>query len=233
MIQQLFEQLNNAMSASLGLALLAAFAWGVLSILLSPCHLASIPLVVGFVNGQGRVTTWRAFGLASLFSFGILITIAALGLITAAAGRIAGDVGGWAYYAVATIFFLVGLHLLDVVPMPWSGPGNVSVKRKGMFAALLLGLIFGIALGPCTFAYMAPVLGMTFKVGADQPIFAGSLLLLYGVGHCSIIVAAGTASGWVQRYLDWNQNNSAVTWLRRICGVLVIFGGFWLIYTAP
>ena len=206
MIQQLFEQLNSAMSASIGLALLAAFAWGVLSILLSPCHLASIPLVVGFVNGQGKVTTGRAFALASLFSLGILITIAALGAITAAAGRIAGDVGAWAYYAVAIIFFGVGL---------------------------LLGLIFGIAMGPCTFAYMAPVLGVTFKVGADQPVFAGSLLLLYGIGHCSIIVAAGSASGWVQRYLNWNQQSGTVTWLRRICGVLVILGGLWLIYAAP
>jgi cytochrome c-type biogenesis protein len=236
MIRQVFEQLNNAMSASVGLALLAAFLWGVLSILLSPCHLASIPLVVGFVNGQGRVTPRRAFVLASLFSLGILITIAALGLITVAAGRIAGDVGGWAYYAVAVIFFVVGLHLLDVIPMPWSGtPGaaNVSIKRKGLLPALLLGLIFGIALGPCTFAYMAPVLGMTFKVGAEQPLFAGSLLLLYGLGHCSIIVIAGTASGWVQRYLNWNQNSGAVVWLRRLCGVLVILGGLWLIYTAP
>lgn len=232
-MQALFENLNAAMSASVGLALLAAFVWGVLSILLSPCHLASIPLVVGFVNGQGKVTTSRAFALASLFSLGILVTIAALGAITAAAGRIAGDVGGWAYYAVAIIFFAVGLHLLDVLPMPFSGPANVSVKRKGLWAALLLGLIFGIALGPCTFAYMAPVLGVTFKVGADQPVFAGSLLLLYGIGHCSIIVAAGSVSGWVQRYLDWNQNSSAVTWLRRVCGVLVILGGLWLIYTAP
>jgi len=232
-MQTLFEQLNSAMSASIGLALAAAFVWGVLSILLSPCHLASIPLVVGFVNGQGKVTTGRAFALAGLFALGILLTIAALGAITAAAGRIAGDVGAWAYYAVAIIFFLVGLHLLEVIPMPFSGPGNVSVKRKGLGAALLLGLVFGIALGPCTFAYMAPVLGMTFKVGAEQPIFAGALLLLYGVGHCSVIVAAGSASGWVQRYLNWNQHRGTVTWLRRLCGVGVILGGLWLIYSAP
>ncbi len=233
MIQQLFEQLNIAMSASVGLALIAAFVWGVLSLLLSPCHLASIPLVVGFVHGQGRVTAGRGFALAGLFSLGILVTITALGAMTAAAGRIVGDVGGWAFYVVAIIFFLVGLHLLDVVPLAWSTPTNISVQRKGLWAALLLGLIFGIALGPCTFAYMAPVLGVTFKVGADQPVFAASLLMLYGIGHCSIIVAAGSASGWVQRYLNWNQDSGAVTWLRRICGVMVIVGGLWLIYTAP
>ena len=63
---------------------------------------------------------------------------------------------------------MVGLHLLGVIPMPWSGPGQVSMKRKGLLAAFILGLVFGIALGPCTFAYMAPMLGVTFKLAADQ-----------------------------------------------------------------
>lgn len=232
MIQSIFESLNTAMSASTWPALAAAFAWGVLSILLSPCHLSSIPLIVGFVNGQGQITTARAFSLALLFSVGILITIAALGVITAAAGRIVGDVGSWAYYAVAAIFFVVGLHLLDVIPMPVA-PAHVAMKRKGLAAALTLGLIFGIALGPCTFAYMAPVLGIAFKIGSTQPVFAGLLLLLYGLGHCSVIVAAGSAGGWVQRYLDWNQHRLAILRLRRVCGILVILGGLWLIHSAP
>jgi cytochrome c biogenesis protein CcdA len=42
------------------------------------------------------------------------------------------------------------------------------MKRKGLLASFVLGLIFGVALGPCTFAYMAPMLAVTFKVAADQ-----------------------------------------------------------------
>jgi len=42
-------------------------------------------------------------------------------------------------YFVAAIFFVVGLHLLGVIPMPWSGPGQVNMKRKGLLAAFLLG----------------------------------------------------------------------------------------------
>lgn len=233
MIQSILQMLNSALSASMGIALLAAFAWGVASILLSPCHLASIPLIVGFINGQGSVTTRRAFWLSSLFALGILITIALLGLLTVAVGRLAGDIGPWAYDVVAVIFFAVGLHLLDVIPMPWSGPSQIALQRKGLFAALILGLIFGIALGPCTFAFMAPVLGLTFKVGAKQPVFAGLLLLSYGIGHCWIIIAAGTVSHCVQRYLDWNEHTGTLKWLRRGCGVLVILGGLWLLYTSP
>jgi cytochrome c-type biogenesis protein len=128
--------------------------------LLNPCHLASIPLIVGFIDEQGNITTRRAFTISLLFSLGILITIGVIGGITAAAGRMMGDLGSTVNYGVAVIFFLVGLHLLGVIPMPWSGPGQVDMKRKGYLAAFLLGLIFGVALRPCTFAYMAPMLAV-------------------------------------------------------------------------
>jgi cytochrome c-type biogenesis protein len=232
-MEQLFTILTRAVSGTPLLALAAALAWGTLSILLSPCHLASIPLIVGFVDEQGRISTRRAFLISTLFSVGILITIAAIGAVTAAAGRMMGDVGKWGNYAVAIIFFIVGLHLLGVIPMPWSGPGKVGMKRKGLLASLILGLVFGIALGPCTFAYMAPMLGVAFHTGGTNPIFGGLLLLLYGVGHCSVIVAAGTSTELVQRYLNWNERSKGAVVLKKICGVLVILGGLYLVYTAP
>ena len=214
-------------------ALAASLVWGVLSVVLSPCHLSSIPLIVGFISGQGRVTTGRAFGIASLFAAGILITIAAIGTITAAAGRMMGDVGRWGNYFVAVIFFVVGLHLLGIIPMPWSGPGEAGMKRKGLLAAFLLGLIFGVALGPCTFAFMAPILAVVFKAGSTSALYGASLLLAYGVGHCAVIVAAGTSTELVQRFLNWNEQSKGVTVVKCVCGVLVLFGGVWLIYSAP
>ena len=206
--------------------------WGILSILLSPCHLASIPLIVGFIDKQGRISTRRAFAISTLFAVGILITIGAIGAITAAAGRMMGDVGRYGNYFVAAIFFIVGLHLLDVIPMPWSGPGKVGMKRKGMLAAFILGLVFGIALGPCTFAYMAPMLGVTFKLAATNIGYGILLLAVYGVGHCSVIVAAGTSTELVQRYLNWNEESKGAAILKKVCGVLVLLGGVYLIYVA-
>ncbi len=230
---QLLTDLKHAVEGAPAIALGASALWGVLSIVLSPCHLASIPLIVGFISGQGRVSAGRACVTATLFSTGILTTIAVIGAITAAVGRIMGDVGGWANYFVAAILFVVGLHLLGVIPMPWSGPGQVGIKRKGLLAAFLLGLIFGVALGPCTFAYMAPVLAVTVKVAGSDPIYGSSLLLAYGVGHCAVIVLAGTFTEVVQRFLNWNEQSKGVTILKSVCGVLVILGGVWLIYLAP
>jgi cytochrome c-type biogenesis protein len=233
MIESIFIWATQAMEGSVLVSLTASFVWGILSILLSPCHLASIPLIVGFVNEQGRISTRRAFTISLLFSTGILITIGIVGVITAALGRMLGDVGTIGNYLVAVIFFVVGLHLLDIIPLPFAGSvGQPGFKKKGLMAALLLGLLFGIALGPCTFAYMAPVLTVAFKVATTHFLLAALLVLLYGVGHCSVIVLAGTFTEVVQRYLKWNEKSKGAVVIKKICGVLVILGGIYLIWIA-
>jgi len=232
MLETLFKSLTHAIEGSPLVAVTTALTWGVLSVLLSPCHLASIPLIIGFIGEQGTITTKQAFTIALLFSLGILITIGLIGAATALAGRMIGDVGPYGNYAVAVIFFVVGLHLLDVIPMNFGGPARVNIQRKGYLAALILGLLFGVALGPCTFAFMAPMLAITFRLSTTQWLYGALLLLLYGVGHCAVIVAAGTSYEWIEHYLRWNERSKGATRVKKICGGLVILAGFWLIYTA-
>jgi len=231
-MEGLFTALTRAVEGTPVIAGCAALAWGVLSIVLSPCHLASIPLIVGFIDEQGRISTRRAFVISLLFSVGILIAIGLVGLVTAAAGQMLGNVGRFANYFVAVVFFAVGLHLLDVIPMPFSGPGQIDMKRKGLAAAFILGLVFGIALGPCTFAYMAPMLAVTFRLAATNLTYGILLILLYGVGHCAVIVLAGTFTEVVQQYLDWNERSRGADTLKKVCGALVLLGGLYMLYTA-
>lgn len=232
MIELLFSSLSQAVSGTPLIALGAAAGWGVLSILLSPCHLASIPLIVGFIDGQGRMTTRRAFIISNLFAIGILVSIALIGLLTALAGRMLGDLGPWGNWLMAGVFLIFGLHLWGLIPLPWSGPAPVGMERKGLFAALILGLIFGIALGPCTFAFMGPVISVALAEANNSMILAASLLLAYGLGHCAVIVFAGTFTEKVQQYLNWNERSKGTLWVKRICGSLVMAGGVWLIYSA-
>lgn len=220
------------MEGSAAIALVAAFVWGILSVILSPCHLSSIPLIIGFISEQGKLTARKAFGLSFLFGLGILVTIAVLGVITAAMGRMMGDVGKYGNYVVAAIFFAVGLHLIGIIPMPFSSSRNVGMKRKGLLASFLLGLIFGIALGPCTFAYMAPVLTLSLKAASTNMLYAVMLLAVYGIGHCAVIVVAGTSTEVVQNYLNWNEKSKGADILKKVCGVLVMLGGVYLIYVA-
>lgn len=231
-MQQLFANLTDAVSGAAHIALMAAFAWGILSILLSPCHLASIPLIVGFIQGQGQPTQRRALALSTLFAVGILVTIALLGVVTASLGRLAGDIGTAGNVIVAVIFVGVGLVLLDLVPLTLPAPARVGLQKRGAFAAFLLGLVFGIALGPCTFTFMAPMLAVTFKVSTTETIYGAALLLAFGLGHCLVIAIAGAGSAWVQRTLDWNASSRAGTVIKKTCGALIVLGGLYLLYTA-
>ena len=230
MFEGIFTALYEAMTGAIWLAVFASFGWGVLSILLSPCHLSSIPLVVGFISSQGKISIGRTFNISLIFSVGILITITLIGIITASFGRLMGDIGSAGNYLVAGIFFLVGFYLLDIIKLDWNNASFRKTKSKGLLAALVLGLLFGLALGPCTFAYMAPVLGIVFHTAKTNYLLAVTFLLAFGFGHCSVIVGAGTLTGKVQKYLNWSEESKIILWIKRGCGILVIFGGIYLIY---
>jgi cytochrome c-type biogenesis protein len=53
-IDRLLLTVSQWMSGGLALAAAGAFAWGMVSVLFSPCHLASIPLIVADVGGRQK-----------------------------------------------------------------------------------------------------------------------------------------------------------------------------------
>ncbi len=232
MLQELFTALTLALAGSAPLALLAAFAWGVASILLSPCHLSSIPLVVGYISTGQEQSVRRTVLLATTFAVGILITIAILGLVTASMGRLLGDIGFWGSLLVALVFFVMGLALLDVVHLSWALPsGGETMRGRGVHGAFVLGLLFGVGLGPCTFAFLAPILGIVFGTAAGNPTLAVLLLFAFALGHCSVIALAGSLAQVVSRYLAWSSNSRGTAWLRRAAGVLVLLAGLYNVYS--
>jgi cytochrome c-type biogenesis protein len=230
-METLFTWLSESLDSNGAIAIFAAAGWGAASLILSPCHFSSIPLIVGFVSSSGNARPRAALWCSLLFALGILASIVAIGAITVAVGRMAGDIGPWGSYVVAAVLALVGLYLIGLIPLNF-GSGLSLPKYHGMWAALLLGLIFGIAVGPCTFAYLAPVLGVVFKVAGSEPLYASALVVSYGIGHCFLIVIAGVSTGAVQKVLDWNSESAAAKWLKRGCGALVICGAAWLAFSA-
>lgn len=229
-MEWLFTTLTDAMSGSLLIALCASFGWGVSSILLSPCHLSSIPLIVGFLITQREKKPRRGLFLSFVFAAGILVSIAVIGIITAALGRLMGDVGEYGKYAVTAIFLVVGLYLMDLIRLPDT---RIVLRPLGLrsvyLSAFILGLVFGIALGPCTFAFMAPVLIVVFQIADSATPAAAALLFAFGLGHAGVIAAAGGLTSRVQAYLDWTNRSNAVLWTKRVAGFLVVLGGVYAI----
>jgi len=210
------------------MAMLAAFLWGIASILLSPCHLSSIPLIIGFIGGQKKINLKKAFWLSTLFSLGILSTIILVGIITSLAGRMLGDLGQFGDIFLSLFFILFGLILFDIISIPYFKKIDHSrFTNKGYISAFIIGFIFGIGLGPCTFAFMAPMLAVVFGVSSQNPFWGILLLLLFALGHISIIILAGTFTEVVERYLNWNRSSQTVNIIRKVCGSLLILAGIY------
>jgi len=229
-IEQWFNTLSAALGGSIGIALMASFGWGILSIVLSPCHLSGIPLIIGYISSGTGKSTRHSFLLAMVFSIGILVTIAAIGIITASLGHLMGDVGVFGNYVIAGVFLVVGLYLMDIIRLPWDGFGVKRNQKRGLAGAFILGLLFGVGLGPCTFAYMAPVLGIVFQTSQTDLTKGILMIAAFGIGQCAVITLAGTLTSVVQKYLNWTEDSRASTYLKRCAGFLVILGGLYFIY---
>ena len=232
MLDSLFSGLTLALSQRYLVALAASFAWGILSVLLSPCHLSGIPLVIGYISSHGRIKVQRTVLLSLLFASGSLCTIAALGLLTASMGRMLGDTGEWGSFVLAGVFLLMGLYLLDAIKLNWKGIALADEQRGGLWGAFLLGLLFGIGLGPCTFAFLAPVLGVVFSLSSESWLKAVLLVASFGMGHAAVIALAGSMTNLVQKYLDWSGKSGVMVYVKRFFGLIVFLVGLWFFYVA-
>lgn len=230
MMENLFSYLVSALAGNIFFAVFAAFAWGVLSVLLSPCHLSSIPLIIGYVSKQGKLQAKQSILLSTTFAVGILFSIALIGIITALMGRLIGDIGSWANWLVGLVFIIFGLFLMDIIPLNWNLVNPTTNKRSGFWGALILGLIFGIGLGPCTFAFLAPVLGVVFQTASQNWTLGILLISAFAIGHCSIIIFAGSLTSVVQKYLDWSGSSNTLLIIKKIAGFFVLIGGIYFIY---
>lgn len=231
MLEALFTWVTELLYGHPLVGLFGAFVWGILSILLSPCHLASIPLIVGFVSQQEKLATRKAFRISLAFALGILTTIALIGVITSLLGRMLGDIGRWSNTLVAGVFVLAGLYLLGVIKLELPGAANAKARGRGAWAGYLLGLLFGLALGPCTFAYMAPILAIVLAKSSASLVYGVPLLLAYGIGHCAVIVFAGTFTRVIENYLRWNESSAALAAVKKVCGMLLLVAAAYMIWS--
>ena len=211
-------------------AAIGSFLWGLASVLFSPCHLVSVPLLVGYLSSRSEGKPTKGALLSLLFAAGILVTVAAIGAGTALAGRMLGDLGSSVEYVIGALLVLFGLYLIGVLPIPsLSTSAAGRIRGSSCVSVFLIGLIFGVGLGPCTFAFMAPVLVLVISSAVERPLLSAALLAAFAVGHSAVIVGAGTLSQSVRHYLKWDSRTSGTLWIRRVCGALVAVGGVYLI----
>ncbi|MFO7716163.1 hypothetical protein [Desulfosarcina sp.] len=101
---------NQWMTAGSAFAMAGAFAWGMVSVLFSPCRLAAIPLSWPTRAACRPLSTpAEPPGVPAPSPWDFFITIAVVGVVCALLGRMLGDVGAWWQVLVGIAPFNMGI----------------------------------------------------------------------------------------------------------------------------
>ena len=220
------ETLGNIVQNHGWVAFPACFLAGVISSA-SPCVLAMIPLVIGFVSGYSEGSPKKAIQYSLVFTLGLTITFTILGVIAGALGRLFGDVGGFWKYVLPPVAIILGLFLLGVFKFNVGISQRFMPKRKALLGAFLMGLFFGIVASPCATPVLAVIL--TFAATQKRIAYSGGLLLAYALGHWILVLGAGISAGFAQRVLASKGIANFSNYSKKVGGLLLIGAGVYLI----
>ena len=225
------ETLLNHLSQSLAenplLAYFGVFLGGILSSS-SPCVLATIPLVIGYVGGYSEGDRRKALLYSLTFILGLSLTFTVLGAIASVIGGLFGMISRTWYFVVGGIAIAIGFNLIGFYELNLPFPGHLQPKRRGLLGAFILGLIFGIVSSPCATPILALIL--TFVATKGEVVYGMSLLFIYALGHCALIFLAGTATGFAESFVKSKGISNLTTWAKRIGGSIVVLVGAYMFY---
>jgi cytochrome c biogenesis protein CcdA len=219
----LLAALTRLVEQNVWIAPVASFLGGVLTAS-NPCVLIMIPLAMAYVGGYGEARSWRYnLSLSLAFVVGLSITFTVLGLIAAFMGSLLGDVGSFWPYAVAGVCLVMGLHLLGAFNFAFPLSSQFKTQKKGVIGAFLFGLLFGVVSTPCATPVLAVLLVYIASKGSLP--YGALLLFCYALGHCFLIIVAGTSMGMAKGLLESRGLQKAGSVLRKIAGVAIILVG--------
>lgn len=220
------DNIEQIIAARPLLAFVAVFFGGVISSA-SPCVLATIPLVVGFVGDYAEGDRWKAFRYSLAFILGLSLTFTAFGAAAGLLGTMFGTLGGWWYVAAGAVAVVMGLQMIGLYEIRLPIRRDYKPKRGGIIGSFLLGLFFGVVSSPC--ATPALVVILTFVATKGEVLYGTALLFTYAVGHCALMLAAGTFTGFVEAFIKARGVVNFSTWAKRLSGAVIALAGGWFI----
>jgi len=224
-----FDNIEQLVTAYPLLAVGAVFMAGVLSSA-SPCVLATIPLVVGFVGGYSDGDRWKAFRYSLTFIMGLSLTFTALGAAAGILGTMFGTLGGPWHLIAGIIALIMGGQLIGLYEIRLPIKRDFKPKRDGLVGSFFLGLFFGVVSSPCA----TPVLVVLLTVVASkgQVLYGIALLFTYAVGHCLLMLLAGTFTGFIEAFVKARGVVNISQWAKRLGGLVITLVGLYLIWNA-
>ncbi len=224
-MESLFSNIQHIIRDQQGLAFVAAFAAGLVSAA-SPCVLAAIPLIIGYVGGYSEGNRKKAAVYSLVFILGLSITFTLLGAAASIMGGLLGFLGSWLYVGLAVIAVAMGLQLMGLVDISLPFQKTKTVESKGLWGAFLLGLLTGTVSSPCATPVLAVILAYVSTQG--NIVYGGALLFAYAVGHCALIFVAGLSIGLTESIVSSRGIQDFSLYSKRVSGALLVLAGIYI-----
>jgi len=210
-------QLQHLTPLSVGFVFLAGLATS-----LTPCTLSMLPVTIGYIGGFESKNSWVAAFQSAWFALGFATTLTGFGLVAALLGKIYGQTG-WIWSVVMGVVAIVmGLQLLEVLPMRLPNWGNIEISSKlpTSLRSYAIGMTFGLAASPCSTPVLVTLL--TWVAGSGNITLGAGMLLAYAIGSIVPLAIAGTFTGLIKQMLTIRQWSGWLTWTSGIA--LIGFG---------
>ena len=221
----LLNNIQHIIQNQQGMAFLAVFVAGLVSAA-SPCVLAAIPLIIGYVGGYSEGDKKKAALYSLVFILGLSITFTLLGVAASAMGGFLGFMGRWLYVGLAVIAVAMGLQLMGIISIPLPFQKTRTVKSKGLWGAFFLGLLTGTVSSPCATPVLAVILAYVSARG--DILYGGSLLFAYAVGHCALIFVAGLSVGLTESIVSSKGIKNFSLYSKKFSGAVLTLAGLYI-----
>jgi len=225
-------------------AFLASAGWAkivlvclALGLLLSftPCVLPMVPILLAVVAGatgtRARVSRWRGLSLAGAYVLGMSVVYTVLGVL---AGLIGASLSiwlqtPWVLALFAVLLALLALAMFDAftlqVPSGVQSALNNRLSRipGGHFgAALVMGMLSALIVGPCVAAPLAGVLLFISQTG--NLVLGGVALFALAWGQGLLLLAVGGSSGaLLPKAGAWMDG------IKQFFGMLLLATAWWMV----
>jgi cytochrome c biogenesis protein CcdA len=224
-MDSLFDNIQHVIQDQKGMAFLAVFVAGLISAA-SPCVLAAIPLIIGYVGGYSEGNKKKAALYSLVFILGLSITFTLLGAAASAMGVFFSFMGRWLYIGLAVIAVAMGFQLMGLISIPLPFQKTRMVKSKGLWGSFFLGLLTGTVSSPCATPVLAVILAYVSTQG--DILYGGSLLFAYAVGHCALIFIAGLSIGLTESIVSSKGIKKFSLYSKRFSGALLAMAGLYI-----
>lgn len=208
--------------------LLASFFGGVIASV-SPCSLAMLPIIIGYVGGYSDEKPLKTLLQMFFFILGTSVVFTIIGILCAVTGKVFILFFG-SYFAllIASFLIVMGLKLLDILDFEFPVIVKSIPKNDGSFFFLypfVIGMIFALAGTPCSTPVLAGI--MAFASISDNVLLAVLMLFLFALGQGVILIVAGVFTSALKNMQSLVKVSE---FLLKFSGALLVLSGLYIFY---